>query len=68
MNKYQTTISVKGMTPPIQQIQFVAKDQKEADAKGTELAKNFKTTDQLLKETIQKAGGLEAETVFLSDK
>lgn len=68
MNKYQTTLSVKGMTPPIQQIQFVAKDQKEAEAKGLELAKDFKTKDELLKETIKKAGGLEAETIFLTDK
>lgn len=68
MNKFQTSISVKGLNPPIQQIQFIAKDEKEATEKGNALAKDFKTTDQLLKDTIKKAGGLEAVTILLSDK
>ena len=66
MNKYQTTISVKGMTPPIKQEFFIAKDQAEADKKGQELVKDFKTTDPMLKETIKKAGGLEAVTIELA--
>lgn len=68
MNKFQTSISVKGLTPPIQQIQFVAKDEKEAEEIAKDLAKSFRTKDKSLKETIQKAGGLEAVTTLLNEK
>lgn len=55
--KFQCLLSCKKETPFFQSF-FEAKDQKEADAKGADLAKNFKTTDQRLKEYIKENGGV----------
>lgn len=56
-SKFQCLLSCKG-SQAFSQSFFVAEDQKQADAKGAELAKNFKTTDARLKEYIKENGGV----------
>lgn len=55
--KFQCALSCKGTTPFSQSF-FEAKDLKEAETKGAQIAKDFKTMDQRLKEFIKENGGV----------